>query len=279
MFWVKVFWVMLELLRVQILHVHFLSLHFAVLTLFLGADRWIAVYLAIRLAIWPYGRWDRWQWCWCEDKRHLPCYGCSHSQSSSLSLFYTIRYLYNATTDRIDSQYTAQQIVMVHETPELYQRIVVPYIEGLPKSRTQWLVWKVLNLPLNHKTERCRVENILSGLSEQSKILHTCPEFVILPDMKWDLATVSSLYLVAIARDQNQAGETGLRHIHSMRDLRRGDLPWLKKIRREASKIMKERWNLSDGGVRFFIHYQPSYCETPFFLSISISPPTFSHWT
>jgi m7GpppX diphosphatase len=106
-----------------------------------------------------------------------------------------------------------------------------------------------------------RVDDILSGLSEQSKILYTCPEFLIMPDMKWDLVTVSSLYLLAIARYQNQEGEIGPRRIRNMRDLKRGDLPWLKKLRREAGKIVKERWSLGEGSVRCFIHYQPSYCE------------------
>ncbi|KIM76229.1 hypothetical protein PILCRDRAFT_653612 [Piloderma croceum F 1598] len=134
-----------------------------------------------------------------------------------------------------------RKIVMVHETPDLYQRIVEPYIESLPKSRTQW------------------VENILSGVSEQSKILYTCPEFLIIPDMKWDLVTVSSLYILAIARYHNQEGEISPRRIRSMRDLRRGDLSWLKKLREEASKIVKDRWSLGEGSVRCFIHYQPSY--------------------
>jgi len=79
--------------------------------------------------------------------------------------------------------------------------------------------------------------------------------------MKWDLLTVSSLYILAIARYHNQEGEITPRRIRSMRDLRRGDLSWLKKLRREASKIVKERWSLGEGSVRCFIHYQPSYCE------------------
>lgn len=29
---------------------------------------------------------------------------------------------------------------MVHETPELYEKVVVPYIEAFPPSRTQWCV-------------------------------------------------------------------------------------------------------------------------------------------
>jgi m7GpppX diphosphatase len=85
--------------------------------------------------------------------------------------------------------------------------------------------------------------------------------------MKWDLITVSSLYLVAIAREQNQ-GELGHRRVRSMRDLRKSDLTWLKKIRSEAGKIVKERWDLAEGGVRFFVHYQPSYCDFPMSLPV-----------
>jgi len=143
-------------------------------------------------------------------------------------------------TDLHIRKYTTQRIIMVRETPDIYTRVVAPYIDSLPKSRTQW------------------VDNILSGISEQSKILYSCPEFVILPDMKWDLITVSSLYLVAIAREKNQ-GELGPRRVRSMRDLRKSDLTWLKKIRSDAGKIVKERWDLAEGSVRFFIHYQPSY--------------------
>ena len=153
---------------------------------------------------------------------------------------------------------------MVTETPQLYKRVVEPYINSVPKSRTQWyrestspvLTMLVLTLITT------RVDNILCGISEQNKILYRCPEFVILPDMKWDLITVSSLYILAIARYHNQEGEISSRRIRSMRDLRRGDLSWLKKLRREASRIVKERWSLGEGSVRYFIHYQPSYCES-----------------
>jgi hypothetical protein len=174
-------------------------------------------------------------------------------------------------------QYTAQKIVMVHETPDLYQGIVQPYIESFPKSRTQWLV---LPNPFTvwdwifRWYERIRVDNILSGLSEQSKILCTCPEFLIIPDMKWDLITISSLYLLAIARGQSQE-EQGPRRIRSMRDLRKGDLPWLKKILIEAGKIVKTKWSLGEGGIRCFIHYQPSYCEL-FIFHLLLSWPCWS---
>jgi hypothetical protein len=34
-----------------------------------------------------------------------------------------------------------QQVHIVRETPALYERIVKPYIDAFPASRTQWLVW------------------------------------------------------------------------------------------------------------------------------------------
>ncbi|RDB14766.1 m7GpppX diphosphatase [Hypsizygus marmoreus] len=131
-------------------------------------------------------------------------------------------------------KYTKQELVMVRETPELYERIVKPYISAFPSARTQW------------------VENILLGHSEQSKVLFSSPEFLILPDMKWDLTTTSSLYLVALVQD---------RSVRSIRDLRRTHIPLLSAIRREAERIVKEKWGLGKGTLRMYIHYQPSYYQ------------------
>lgn len=152
---------------------------------------------------------------------------------------------------------------MVHETPELYERIVKPYIASFPTDRTQWLVSSSSWLAKYEQRTLHRVDNIFSGHSEQSKILFSSSQFIILPDMKWDLATLSSLYLLAIARDQPLAGDEGkFRRVHSMRDLRRGDVWWLKSIRKEAGRIVKERWGLDENRVRCYIHYQPSYCQS-----------------
>jgi m7GpppX diphosphatase len=100
-----------------------------------------------------------------------------------------------------------------------------------------------------------RVDDILSGRSESHKVLYSdpCPTFgfLILPDMKWDLVTLSSLYLIAIIRSKN---------IQSLRDLRTGHLGMLRSIRREAARVVEEKWGLGPGTTKLFIHYQPSYC-------------------
>ena len=96
-----------------------------------------------------------------------------------------------------------------------------------------------------------RVENILNGLSEQSKILYSDKDFLILPDMKWDLKTISSLYLVAIVQD---------RGIRSLRDLQKSHLPLLNAIRTQAIKVASHRWGVGEDSLRLYVHYQPSYC-------------------
>jgi len=146
-----------------------------------------------------------------------------------------INVVYPATEVHI-RKYSKQQVIMVRETPELFNRVVKPYISALPPARIQW------------------VYNILFGESEAEKILHkdSSPEtgYVILPDMKWDLTTVASLYLVAIIFSKD---------ITCLRDLRKRHLGMLHSIRRESTKIAKEKWGLEEGSLRFFIHYQPSY--------------------
>ncbi|KAF8957286.1 HIT-like domain-containing protein [Flammula alnicola] len=129
-------------------------------------------------------------------------------------------------------KYTKQEQIIVRETPALYEQYVKPYISGFPADRTKWM------------------ENILTGLSEQSKVLYSSSKFLILPDMKWDVKTLSSLYLIALVQD---------RSIRSLRDLRRRHLGLLTSIRREASRVVQDKWGLGSGSLRMYIHYQPSY--------------------
>jgi len=135
-------------------------------------------------------------------------------------------------TDVHIRKYTKQEFIMVKETPEHYETIVKPYIQSFPASRTQW------------------VEDILLGLSEGEKILYSSPDFLILPDMKWDRKTVSSLYLLALVQD---------RTILSLRDLRKKHIGLLNAIRCEGENAVKQNWGLPKGSVRMYVHYQPSY--------------------
>jgi len=102
--------------------------------------------------------------------------------------------------------------------------------------------------------------------------------------MKWDLCTVGSLYLLAIVRDENLRCLRDLRgkgdsHVRKRRKMdnaeggsptrsstppvshssARSHIGLLLSIQREAYRIVQEKWNIGPGGLRMFIHYQPSY--------------------
>ena len=100
-----------------------------------------------------------------------------------------------------------------------------------------------------------RVRDILDGKSEADAVLCRTPDFLILPDMKWDPnGPISSLYLLAIVFDPT---------IRSLRDLRGGlggHVGMLEEIRERAYQVSMDWWDLPRGALRMYVHYQPSYC-------------------
>ena len=80
--------------------------------------------------------------------------------------------------------------------------------------------------------------------------------FLIIPDLKWDQKTISSLYVQAIVRN---------RSIRSVRDLRTDHLPLLRKINTQGRMAVAKRYGVHPDELRLFVHYQPSYCTTMIF--------------
>ena len=69
------------------------------------------------------------------------------------------------------TQYTSQTVFMVHETPELFKRIVSPYIDAFPLSRTQWYAVQILiSISKDGRIIYLRVDDILAGKSEAEKV-------------------------------------------------------------------------------------------------------------
>lgn len=151
---------------------------------------------------------------------------------------------------------------LVRETPEVYEKVVKPYVDSISPSSISW------------------VYNILDGTAEAENVLHRDddPEtgFVLTPDLcvavfsslskrlqksnprlpvpprrKWDQKTMSALYLLVLTQD---------RSIRSLRDLRARHLPLLRNIRTECERVAREKYGLDTGELRFFVHYQPTYC-------------------
>lgn len=144
---------------------------------------------------------------------------------------------------------------MVRETPEIYKEIVLPYIQSIPPKRIQWHVSDPVPQLNFADFVPHRVYNILLHATESEKIVYEDPDpavgFIVIPDFKWDLVTMSALYLVTIVHSKD---------IKSIRDLRKSHLGMLKKIRREAARACQEKWGIGRDGLKMFLHYQPSYC-------------------
>ncbi|KAJ2943070.1 hypothetical protein O0L34_g18761 [Tuta absoluta] len=138
-------------------------------------------------------------------------------------------------TEKHIAKFAQQEVHIVLETPELYQKLTLPHLEK-EQFNLQW------------------VYNILEGKSEQERIVYDnkCEKegFVLLPDLKWDGLTKEALYLLAIVRQ---------RGIKSLRDLNETHLPLLKRVRDEGKKAILEKYNVPGSQLRIYLHYQPSF--------------------
>ncbi|ABN66973.1 trehalase-associated protein [Scheffersomyces stipitis CBS 6054] len=133
-------------------------------------------------------------------------------------------------------KYAGQNHHYVRETPEMYNKFVVPYIESQKGDRIKW------------------VYNILfEGKESETFVYHdTDPVtgFVLLPDMKWDTINMESLYLCAIVNRMD---------ISSVRDLNSSHIEYLVNIQKLIKKVATEKFAVQKDELRIFIHYQPSY--------------------
>jgi len=145
--------------------------------------------------------------------------------------------------DAAVAKYSAQERTMIIETPDIYERVTRPWIDAIPESKKHW------------------VYNILDGKSERESVLYRDDDpksgFIILPDLKWDRKTLSSLYLVAIVRDGS---------LTNLRDLRREHIPLLRKIQEAGARVAHETFGMpapsADGTsspLRCFLHYMPTF--------------------
>lgn len=139
-------------------------------------------------------------------------------------------------------KYEQQNFHLVRETPEMYKRIVQPYIEEMCNNgRLKWV-----NNILYEGAESERV--VYKDFSEENKD----DGFLILPDMKWDGMNLDSLYLVAIVYRTD---------IKTIRDLRHCDRQWLINLNNKIRSIVPGCYNYAvhPDELRILIHYQPSY--------------------
>lgn len=117
------------------------------------------------------------------------------------------------------------------ETHEMYTTITKAWIDG--QERTMW------------------VDNIINGLAETEKVIHSDQHIVILPDSKWVSGETDDLYLLCLFKDPM---------MKSLRDL--SDPRLLMDAKRSIMMVLKERYNsnnISLQDVSVYFHYPPTY--------------------
>lgn len=138
-------------------------------------------------------------------------------------------------TDKHIIKFSEQDLFVLKETPELYEKITLPYI-----SKEQFSLDWLYNV-LEHKKEQDRI--VIEDLDPVNG-------FMLLPDLKWDGINTATLYCTAIVLD---------RTIKSIRDLREQHLPLLENIRTKSLKAIEGKYSMPPTQIRAYFHYQPSY--------------------
>lgn len=145
-------------------------------------------------------------------------------------------------TDKHIKKYTAQAIRLVTETPEIYASYVRPYMQSQrDQGRLNW------------------VFNIVEGRTEQEDVLFRTPanitpedeRFLLLPDLNWDRKTIGSLHLLALVER---------RDIWSVRDLKKGHVPWLKRMIAHLGEVVARLYDgkIEQDMLKFYVH-----CKSP----------------
>jgi len=169
---------------------------------------------------------------------------------------------------------------MMRETPEIYKNVVEKYIETMKGSRIQWFCSRFRHwhqaLQYPRSQSRRRADYIWGYWSWDWFLTPSWSVwrlFSRLTSSKWDVKTLSALYLVAIPRR---------RDISSIRDLNSSHIPLLKQFRTAIIEATIANWpEISTDQLRLYFHcishnLYLAYSRPPVILS---SPyPHSSHW-
>lgn len=141
-------------------------------------------------------------------------------------------------TPAILNKYSRTEKIFVAETPEVYNKIVEPYIDRVIKSKDDPNRW---------------VFNILEGKSEVENVIFNDPDpdsgFMLTRSIK-SSGSDDDLYMLAICHR---------RDIRSIRDLNDTHLVLLKNILTKGTKVIKDKFKKHKGSLRLFVHYQPTF--------------------
>lgn len=83
------------------------------------------------------------------------------------------------------------------------------------------------------------------------QVIISTSDFVTAPDMKWDaVASPRNVYAVSFAKRSD---------LRSLRDLRGGDVAFLKEWKEKNAEAIKEKFGVDKSELLFLFHYYPSF--------------------
>lgn len=148
---------------------------------------------------------------------------------------YKLNLIYPCTEKHI-KKYSAQGVRMVTETPEIYAKYVRPWVQRQREKGT--LNW---------------VFNIIEGRTEQEDVIyreHGEEGFLLLPDLNWDRKTMPSLHLLGLVER---------RDIWSVRDLKKGNVEWVKHMREKfLDATVKLYPEIERDQLKLYVHCKPA---------------------
>jgi len=141
-------------------------------------------------------------------------------------------------SDTVLAKYTRSDFIFFSESPDVYKKVVEPYIESKLTNEKDYNNW---------------VYNILDGKTEVDRVILDDPDpdsgFKLIPDLK-SSSDDKDIHLVAICYR---------RDIRCLRDLNNQHLILLKNILTKGTKVVKETYKTTSGQIRSYIHYHPSF--------------------
>lgn len=153
-----------------------------------------------------------------------------------------------ASDRQIQRASPSPKMSMIEETPEMYQKVVLPYIEEITSSGSlDWIV------------------NILEGKKEAERTLLDTDDALLGIDTKWrshpdpkssnreewfQHSSTSDLYCLAILKDSS---------IRSLRDLNASHIDSLEKILHDCPPVIESVYGIPYDQLRVFFHYPPQF--------------------
>jgi len=153
-----------------------------------------------------------------------------------------------ATERQISRAMPSLGSTLIYETPEIYQKVVQPFIKTIVDGNS--LGW---------------VNNIIEVKKEKERLIVNSSQFIINIDTKWrshppPLSTpkkewfghqsVEDLYCLGIVK---------VKGIATLRDLRGEHISMLKNLQKEGLKAIENIYGVASDQIRIFVHYQPQF--------------------